>query len=446
MAFLRRTKSFENISNADVPPSASIYRDPRRDALGDDQSLLDRSTMTQTTNYEPSPTEEYQTPPPPLPVRNYEPASREKPHRIAALIEPYRGLFDKRTAIEWFKDYDRMSFANNWTTEYKARQVYFWLADEPKRECADIIDKHPDIQYDDLRVRLERAFPDDVSTLSHFDNLQERKLKKNEPVLVYFCDKMLLINKYKREMPFELIRDWVLSGLTPDFRLDLCRTFGTDTTKLDSIEKLRTALKETEKWRMQTRLLRPEKTVEIEAESVTYPKDVPLRGRLNGNGFNFRKMTRFNNARRNDLREGASSRPDNNQRQEQQDRVRAQNNQWQRPRGWERPNNDRKDGQVNQRERWNDGPRNPNANTNVKEVRSVAIEGNDPRKKKIDTRVIDSNPPQRFKAILQDEQEQRPKYSRAPNGDPICFECGLVGHTRWYCPQRRQSKPKVSEN
>ena len=110
--------------------------------------------MTQTMTYEPSPNDEYQPTPPPLPVRNYETTSREKPHRIAALIEPYRGLFDKRTAIEWFKDYDRMAAANHWTPEYKAKQVYFWLVDEPKRECAEIIDKFPEILYEELKNKL----------------------------------------------------------------------------------------------------------------------------------------------------------------------------------------------------------------------------------------------------------------------------------------------------
>ena len=445
MAFLRRTKSFENLSNSTVQPSAPIYRDPRRDELGDAQSLMDRSTMTQTMTYEPSPTEELRDPPPPLPARNYDQTSREKPHRIAALIEPYRGLFDKRTAIEWFKDYDRMAYANHWTPEYKARQVYFWLADEPKRECASIIDKSPEIKYEDLRARLEKAFPDDVSTLSHFDNLQDRKLKKNEPVLVYFCDKMLLINKYNREMPFELIRDWVLSGLSPDFRLDLCRVFGADTTKLDSIEKLRTALKETEKWRVQTRLLRPEKTVEIEIENGSYPKDAPFRGRQMNNGVNFRKMTRFNSNQRNNVKDRESIRPGYNVTFEPRQQRKPPNNNWQRPNNWNRAN-ERKALTNNERENWNNGGRNPNPNKNVKEVRSVAIEGNDPRKKKIDTRINDSNPSQDFNEGPHRGQESRPKYSRAPNGDPICFVCNLVGHTSWFCPKRRQNKPKPSEN
>ena len=441
MAFLRRTKSFENVSNSNPTPTAAIYRDPRRDALGDDQSLLDRSTMTQTMTYEPSPHEEYQEPPA-LPLRNYDQTSREKPHRIAALIEPYRGLFDKRTAEEWFKEFDRMAFANHWTPEYKARQVYFWLADEPKRECANIIDKTPDIKYDELRAKLQKAFPDDVSTLNHFDNLQERKLKKNEPVLVYFCDKMLLVNKYNQEMPFELVRDWVLSGLSADFRLDLCRVFGADTTKLDSIEKLRTALKETEKWRTQTRLLRPEKSVELEIDQGSYPKDAPFRGRQNNNGFNVRKITRFNSNQSDPAQTGNSRNRFGNQRE----RPEAERDrQWQPERNGNRKT--RKNFGFNGREDWNERDRNINTNPNIRELRSVAIEGNDPRKnKKVDTRIPNSNPPQSNDYSQRNGQGMRPRYSRGPNGEPICFECNALGHTSWYCPKKRQTKPKSSEN
>ena len=433
MAFLRRSKSFENISEANAQPSAPIYRDPRRDILGDDQSLLDRSIMTQTTAYEAEPNN-YQEPSPPLPTRSYDRFAREKPHRIAAHIQPYKGLFDKRSAQEWFQEFDRMAFANHWDPPYKARQVYFWLSNEPQRECGNIIDKNPDISYDALRMQLEKSFPDDVSALSHFDNLQERKLKKTEPILVYFCEKMELIKKYNRDMPYELVRDWILSGLSADFRLDLSRVIGADTNKLDSIEKLRTALKETEKWRTQTRLLKPEKAVEVTTLPSKYPKDAPSFN-SNGRRVNFRNMSKFGGIRnqgdfRRNFRNDAMGFNGN-------EKWVGQTGNWQ-------PNERRNFN--DQSKRWNEDNRHPQSTQDVKEVRSVSIEGNDPRKvKKLDTRINNSNPQPKF--LNEDRSTgDRPKYSRGPNGEPICFDCNEIGHTRWFCPKRRQTKPKSQEN
>ena len=442
MAFLRRSKSFENISELNAQPSAPVYRDPRRDLLGDDQSLMDRSTMTET--YEPAQSNDYQETAPPIPARSYDRFAKEKPHRIAALIEPYKGLFDKRTANEWFKEYDRMAFANNWDPPYKARQVYFWLSNEPQRECATIIDKNPDITYDALRLQLEKCFPDDVSALSHFDNLQDRKLKKSEPVLVYFCDKMVLINKYNNAMPFELVRDWILSGLTADFRLDLSRVIGADTSKLDSLEKLRTALKETEKWRTQTRLLRPEKGVEIDDKPSNYPKDAPLDGFNNNKRVNFRKITKFNGFRNQNVDFRRNGNPNNFNRFSSSDRNgdrNSNNDRWNDQRNWR--SNERNTSSERNR-KWTETRQQPTSN--IKDVRSVAIEGNDPRKnKKMDTRISNSNPPLNMTSQTPNRIE-RPKYSRGPNGEPICWDCSQIGHTRWSCPKRRQTKPKAQEN
>lgn len=390
MSFPRRTKSFENISNMNVSELIPIYRDPRRDLLGENQSLMDHST-TQTVNYGPIPSEVYEEPLTihQLPMRNADLTRHEKPHRIAALIEPYQGFFDKRTAREWFREYDRMAFANHWTSDYKAKQVYFWLEDEARRECGSIIDQFPDIEYEDLRGRLEKIFPDDVSTLSHFENLQQRKLKKNEPVFVYFYDKMSLINKYNNKLPWELVRDFIVSGLSSDFRLDLFKVHGTDATKLDSNEKLRSALKETEKWRKQAKSLRP--VVEIKIDSNRYT--TPSRRRRNETGFEPTTTTNIN-----------------------------QHIDEEEPANWNQLDND------------------------IEEVTMELPVENPETFNELDTQMDDLNGPPLLEFQQSEEEPEVVEYTWAPNGKPICIECGVIGHTRRHCPQRRQSRYNYLEN
>ena len=66
MAFLRRTKSFEKfLELKSYTKSGDLIATRGGMLFGDDQSLLDRSTMTQTMTYEPSPHEEYQETPSP---------------------------------------------------------------------------------------------------------------------------------------------------------------------------------------------------------------------------------------------------------------------------------------------------------------------------------------------------------------------------------------------
>src|SRR5437868_14293057 len=103
---LRKSWSLENIPMASNSP---IYRNPRRDELADAQSLLDRTTIGESVNYEVLGSKSEI---PSIELESNLHRRTQRASRPTIYIKAYDAIDDKITINEFFEDYERMSKAN----------------------------------------------------------------------------------------------------------------------------------------------------------------------------------------------------------------------------------------------------------------------------------------------------------------------------------------------
>ena len=419
---LRRTRSVDNLVNFDE--NNQIYRNPDREDLPEDQSLLDRSSLAAVSNrYETGNNTQTMREyiPPILPERN-EFRKLTKPNKVVVQIQKFDGQDDKDTIKKWFKRYDLMALTNNWDENIKRNQLLFNLKMEPERYCFDLITENPDICYNELKEKMCNLFTNTENSSTDFQDLLDRKLRRGENLHTYWCDKLELINKVDPDMNFKLKSDHIISGLDSDLYKDVRRI--KNITPPNCLEQLFKIMRD------QYEINRSAKSQkEMNQKTVRFEEKKPWRnereqkwqGRTSfpGNNRNYQRNDNRGNYNRNENR-GNFNRGFNNGRQNE----------------WHNSN------QV-QTDFVSSGSQNLDNSGNYRTDLKPRNYNN-----RFSTPPNNINPRNNYSRPSQDvrqtvNQPSRPKRpSHTPSGDPICFNCNKPGHMSFSCPEKRSQTPK----
>ena len=206
-----------SMANLNGDHSGPIYRNPARDELGDDQSLLDRSLHTQSVVYETNndPNHSRGLPLPPLP-NGQSNGYHARPHKHAITIEQFDVTNRYKSLPIWFREYERMANANNWTELDKACMLYFNMTPESRNFFSDLFEDE-DLIYNELRDQLiskrRSHLRDNIDT----DELNRRvfggKGNENETLDTYFIEMIGLMDIIDDKMGFENRRNYIINGL-----------------------------------------------------------------------------------------------------------------------------------------------------------------------------------------------------------------------------------------
>ena len=435
---IRRSLSMEDIN---ANPSAPIYRNPLRDELAEDQSILDRSSLGQSVRYEVEENpnnENNKERPPQLPQRNNTIIDRinNKPNRPAIAIEPY-DIYNKcESLVNWFKNYERTAAANHWSEEDKASRLYFSMTSESRDFFEEIFDEE-DKSYSELKDLILQKCRCDLMSELDLQNLNNRKYREGkgnekEPFEKYFAEKKILLNIFDEDMPFKRQKQYIILGLPEPIRFSVQLGMRKDPPKN------LTELKEHIKFVISVMPVesKENKTVRFDLNSQPrrnfsnsragysrFPSDNDYRqnqfgqSSQNNRSFgqnirsfgnnNFNNQNRFNNHFRNDSNRYFNSNPPN--RNNNRYYEGKENN----PNGFVRNGIYRDNSQPNSNISRNEN----NFNRNNPIVRRNDNNGQDTNSK----------------------DNVRPTYQRTPEGIPICYVCNEAGHTSYKCPNKNKN-------
>ena len=231
---MRRTLSTSDIARDSTDANVSIYRSPIRDALGDDQSVIDRTSEVLSMRYDDGFKQSEHKPLPTAPAEfdftrqfnnlSVKPkeyshkidGSHGKPSKIAVFINPYEDGNEKESIETWIEKFELMADTNNWTEKYKRNMLLFNLADDAYTYALDLYREHGDISYDALKSKLIDRFTNKFNASIDFHNMSRRRFRKGEKFLTYWNDKVELMRRVDPDMSFHSRLNHIIDGLDFD--------------------------------------------------------------------------------------------------------------------------------------------------------------------------------------------------------------------------------------
>jgi hypothetical protein len=386
---LKRTISLSDLGRALTEPLVPLYRNPRRDNVDDDRSLLDRTSDGHSGRYEAE-TQILEPSAPMLPERNVNTHNKiNKPNKVVVTIMPYDGTNEGESISDWFTKYELMAETNSWFPDTMKDMLYFNLDKEPNRYCFQLKSENRGITYAQLRGKLIDRFTTRFDNPLNFHNLTHRKLKKGEPLLTYWNDKVDLIRKVDRDMNFASKMNHIIDGLDYELYKEVLKFTNINPPhNLDDLFHIINNLYQIDKSSKNQKEL-TQRTVRFD--------DRPMRRNDNFN--------RFGNNR--NFRDSRTYYP-------REERRQPYNRDYGR-------NDDRRFGS------------NYNSSGNVGR--------NERRNQGFNERNSDNNSRDRSKERMTSQQSGQnqtvPKYTRTPTAGPICFFCNKPGHVQYNCPVKK---------
>lgn len=211
--FLRKSFSMDNIFYPKIlnpNPNAPIYtqRNPQRDELGDAQSLIDRSSVAQSSRQEETIYDNEN-------ISNTQPSTIQpglKPTQPAINIESFDPN-DEMSITAWFRKYERMAAANNWSDEVKAAHLFFNISEEPQRYL-DNLTKNFSLPYNVIKEKLIKKYTSRLQSTFDLEKIMNREFKIGQETFdSYFFDKLQLLENFDPNMTYESQSQYILSGL-----------------------------------------------------------------------------------------------------------------------------------------------------------------------------------------------------------------------------------------
>ena len=213
-------QDFSDSSITSVQENNQIYRNPEREDLSENQSLIDRMSRANISdNYEGTSNvnafgeSSAQVPPERGIIKPV-----LKPHKSVVHIDKFDNLNTRETINNWFKKYELMSEANNWDEVTRKNQLLFHLLFEPNRYCFELLDKNIHICYCELKDKIIDRFTVKDSG-SDFRELLNRKFMNEENLSSYWSDKIELIDRVDKTMSFECKCELLIEGLDEEEEL-----------------------------------------------------------------------------------------------------------------------------------------------------------------------------------------------------------------------------------
>lgn len=417
---LRRTLSFSDIGPNVAEPTAPLYRNPDRDALGDEQSLMDRESVSNIGRYEIDLNGglDRSMPPPLPPARETQSNHLVKPNRIQVRIKHFDGTDDGETINDWFVRYEMMAKTHGWTDENKKDYLLFHLEGEPNRYCFNLNSENKFLQYNELKNKITDRFTSKYNGPINFHNLTTRRFKDGESFLTYWHDKVELIRRVDPKMTFSMKMSNIIEGLNPSMYKKSLRKIGeTPVEDMDSLFKVIDYLFQIEQSAKSQKMLTSQKNVRFNENNNYRRADSPDRGRYRNDYGNARTFN--NNSNRGDYN-GNRGRSGN--RNESNGRFNNSVNRYNQSgndnhtegNGYNRRDRDRNEQRRSGDSRNSSVERDQSGNRSGSGERATSGERSTERK-----------------------GSNEKYYSRSPEGEPICWYCHKTGHVQYNCPERR---------
>ena len=388
---LRRVVSSSDIVRDTMDDTSTVYRAPIRDALGEDQSILDRSSIANGLYLNYDKTRDVVTPTAPAvesmtesfnkfdigihpstgAVQKRENSFHNKPSRVTVYINQFEDGDDKESIDTWMEKFELMAETNGWTEENKRNYLMFNLGEDAFRYVIDLKRENDEITFDQIKQKLKDRFQRKFSSSIDYYNMSRRRFKKGERFITYWNDKIDLMRRVDPNMSFYSKRNHIIDSLDYELFGEVLKyTHLNEPSNMDELFHVINNLNQIE--------ISSKTQRELNQRSVRFD-DKPFQNnrqynRNNGNNDNFHNRRPFN--RPNNFRNNYDRRNETQQRQTEYKRY------------------DRR-------------PNRP-------ESSQLSIEGRNSSK----------------------ERNEKPNYSRSPENKPICFVCNKPGHLSYSCPNK----------
>lgn len=424
----RRTISMDNIAMPTAPSQSDVpvYRNPRRDDLHDEQSLMDRTSIAPSNNYEP--TDNFPLGPSKAtePFFHQRPKERNGTRRSTISILPFDGKDEKLSINDFFILYERMANANSWAPHEKFDQLFWNLKGEPQRVCDELL-KEDIKDFEVLKQELIKRFGKKFTSTHDVNRMINRKFNREMETLDdYFTDKIWSIVNFEPTMSTKAKRGLIIDGLDsfPELMHEALKEERIHSDQ--PLEDLRDTLNFLIKVMDQTRPVQSrEKKVRFDNRPITRDSFESNRGRasyqrspiLNSNN----SQQRNRSVSFNQMDIGFNPNHRNN--------------------GWTNING-RNSNSNFQRSDYNRNNRSSYYNSNGSNNGSGNENRNDNRR---ESRVFDNPIRRQFPERTPSTNSNRPNTGGMNGPKGVCFECNQPGHYRYNCPKLAQQK-EASKN
>lgn len=116
-----------------------VYRNPLRNDLHDEQTLMDRTSIPRSNTYESTDNFPMCANTSTRHMRQPNQYGMDGTRRSTITIPPYDGKDEKVSVSDFFRLYERMSNANQWDSSDRFNLLYFNLIEEPQRYCDTLL-------------------------------------------------------------------------------------------------------------------------------------------------------------------------------------------------------------------------------------------------------------------------------------------------------------------
>ena len=410
---LRRVLSSSDIGRDLNKATTQLYRSPQRDAMTDDQSMMARSLTgtNEDIKYESNISDRILPEIPKETIDRIQDIGNDltdslaklnvKVNKSAVTIPPFKGNSDGESIDEWFVKYELMAKANNWSKAVMKTHLPFNMMDDYQKMCIKLLEDKPEIKYDELKKEMIKNIRSNYNPGLLMQQMQNRRLQKNETVLNFVNDKVRLLQRIDPTFTFSQMVYNIISGLdvtlfgkvleeVNEFQEKHQKNIDNYSDLVDIIQKIRDT----------------EQAKQFHKESFT--KTVRFEG-------NPKRNENFRNDNRENLNRGRTYFP--------------------------RENYSRNPNSYNQteysRENRRPYPRYNSANDGMNGRNQSQFRDNSTyNRNSMNTRPQNDSNIQTNEERNNENRQNFPKYTRTPEGLPICFICGEPGHTQYTCPKK----------
>ena len=413
---LRRVLSSSDIGRDLNKATTQLYRSPQRDALTDDQSIMARSLTgtNEDVKYESNISDRILPEIPKEIINKAQEINNDltdslsklnvKVNKSAVTIPAFKGNSDGESIDEWFVKYELMAKANNWSKAVMKTHLPFNMIDEYQKMCIKLLEDKPEIKYEELKKEMIKNIRSNYNPGLLMQQMQNKRLQRNETVLNFVNDKVRLLQRIDPPFTFSQMVYNIISGL--DVTL-----FGKVLEEVNNYQE------------------KHQKNIDNYSDLVDIIQKI--RDTEQAKQFHeqsFTKTVRFDNApKRNE-----NFRNDN---RENYNRGRTY---------FPRENYSRSNNSFNQteysRENRRPYPRNSPVNNGMNGPNRAQFRENSNNERNFTDVRPQNDSNIQLNSNRNGNSSQFPKYTRTPDGAPICFKCNKPGHTQYSCPERNSTE------
>lgn len=156
---------------------------------------------------------------------------------IAHVVNPKPFYGNTDNADEWLMHLDVTCRSNGWDEKTKLEKIPLCLKQTAEAWYISEYGSDGIPSYNDFKLRFKKAFGFKRPAMVNFNSMTNRVQHMNENVMQYYYNKLLLIDRYNRDLKEEEKIQFIIRGLKPEY---LKKIYSSQCTTLDSlVDKLK---------------------------------------------------------------------------------------------------------------------------------------------------------------------------------------------------------------